>query len=324
MGRRKRRLGTVLVALVVAGALAVPAWAGGGLSISFSIPFGHRDGDRGWSGYVRYGSRPYVGVRYWTGARGWVCEPYYDLYYDSGWVFSRRRGRSERVEVAREAREARRSIRNLIQALRFGSSGERERAARELGCLPVDEVTGALVESLLRDPDRDVRREAARSLGNLGAEEARPALRRAARFDPSSRVRRAAQEALRRLGPPGPRPPVWFGERRPGRDSWRPSRRDDAHYEELCKALQRLRFGDKGDRKDAAKKLGKLEDPQAVPALVEALRSDPEEDVREEAAEALGRIGDPRALSALRWAARHDREDDVRKEARKAIEKITD
>ena len=317
----RRRFVSALAALVVTGLLAAPSPAEGGLSISFGIPFGRRHYHPERYRRRGYEPRPYLGVRYWSGSSVRRYQP----YFGPDWGVSYRYGWGGRGEVDREGREARRATRDLIQALRFGSSRERERAARELGRLPVDEVTEALTESLLGDPDRDVRQEAARSLGNLGAEEARPALRRTARFDPSSRVRRAAQEALRRLGPPRPRPPVWFGEPQPGWDGPPPlRRRQDRHLADLYKYLERLRFGDKGDRKDAAKKLGKLEDPRAVPALVGALRSDPEEDVREEAAEALGRIGDPSALSALRWAARRDREDDVRKEARKAIKKITD
>jgi len=169
----------------------------------------------------------------------------------------------------------------------------------------------ALIDSLLQDPEKDVRKEAARSLGRLNAQQARSALSHAARYDSSKRVRKAAEQALRSLRPEPRRPYARWDYR-------------DRRHEALERLLGDLRFGRDSEREDAAEKLGKLGDGRAVPALVDALRNDPEEDVREEAAEALGRIGDRSALPALRWAARHDREDDVRDEARKAIKRITD
>ncbi len=57
-------------------------------------------------------------------------------------------------------------------------------------------------------------------------------------------------------------------------------------------------------------------------SLVNQLRFAYDEDDREDAAKELGKIGDPRALPALRQAASYDLEKDVRKKARKAIEKI--
>jgi HEAT repeat protein len=48
----------------------------------------------------------------------------------------------------------------------------------------------------------------------------------------------------------------------------------------------------------AAEALGKLGDPQAIPALIKAL-GDSDWDVRCAAAEALGKIGDPQAVPAL-------------------------
>ena len=336
---RKRLLGA-LTTLVLTGLLAGESFAGGGLSISFGIPFGRRRPDDGPRGYRR---EPYLGVRYRAGSstrgekpyerwderpRGrwgerpherWGDRPYYrpglDIEYEYRWG-------SDRV-VRREGAEARESTRDLIQALRFGSQGERERAAKELGRLPVDDVVGALTEALLRDPDKDVRKEAAQSLGNLGAEEARPALLHAARFDTSKRVREAAEKALTQLRPTV-RLPAWQEYRYPERDYERFDREYREASAKLDRLLRELGSDDKDDREDAAKDLGKLEDRRAVPALVDVLHRDPEEDVRQEAAEALGRIKDRSALSALRWAERHDPEEDVREEAEKAIEKITD
>jgi len=330
-----RKALVVAVVLVAVGLLAEGASAEKGFSISFGIPlgdhgrlrtgFGWQDGD-----FYSGGSyRPGFGPRYYQLRR----YPGRGFGYPYGWGRDRygwdrvREGRRDR-EVGREGRQARESVRRLIRDLRQGSRGERERAARELGQLPVDDVVGALIDSLLNDSEKNVRKEAAKSLGKLGAEEAVPALRYVERRDSSKRVREAAKSALEQIHRQRPRTPVrqglrypdryrgdGFGEHRPG---WgRP-------FSELDKQLQRLVSGDKGDRKDAAKRLGKLEDRRAVPALIEALRRDWEEDVREEAAEALGRIGDRSALPALRWAERQDEEKDVRKEARKAIERITD
>jgi len=91
---------------------------------------------------------------------------------------------------------------------------------------------------------------------------------------------------------------------------------------EIERALIDLRYGDKGDRKDAAKKLGKLRAEEGTRPLIRALEGDRKEDVRKEAAKALGKIGDPRAIPALERAARRDPEDDVRKAARKALKEF--
>ncbi len=347
----------VLVGVLAVLLLAECALAEGGLSISFGIPFGDRRRRHHCDQSCdRHRQDPYVGVRYRSGtsirrrtpshrpglsigySQWWGRDrqdPYVGLRYRSGTSmrripshgpglsigYSQSWGRDR--QVVREGREARQSIRDLIDDLRFGSRSERERAAKELGRLPVDDVVGALTEALLRDPDKNVRKEAARSLGKLGAEEARPALRHAARSDTSKRVRKAAEEALDQLRPPLP-PLVRREYRYPEPDYDRFDREYRQPYDKLDRLLRELRSGDEDDREEAAKKLGKLEDRRAVPALVDVLRRDPEEDVREKAAEALGRIGDRSALPALRWAERHDREDDVREEAEEAIEKITD
>ncbi len=314
----------VLVGVLAVLLLAECALAEGGLSISFGIPFGQRDRrDHRDRDYGRHRQDPYVGVRYRLGpsirqrtpSRRPARRPGLTIGYSQWW------GRDR--QVVREVRGARQSVRDLIHDLRFGSRSERERAAKELGRLPVDDVVGALTEALLRDPDKNVRKEAARSLGKLGAEEARPALRHAVRFDTSKRVRKAAEEALGQLRPPLP-PLVRREYRYPEPDYGRFDREYREAYDKLDRLLRELRSADEDDREEAAKKLGKLEDRRAVPALVHVLRRDPEEDVREKAAEALGRIGDRSALPALRWAERHDREDDVREEAEEAIEKITD
>lgn len=61
--------------------------------------------------------------------------------------------------------------------------------------------------------------------------------------------------------------------------------------------------------------------PEAVLALCDALRLDPDDDVREEAAESLGKMRPfvPIVHETLRRAAEADPEDDVREEARDAL-----
>jgi len=292
----KRSLASALVALVITGLTSVSSMADVSWGVSIGTVFGRppaRSRHPDFRYPDSYWSRPY--------ARG-------QFYYVPAPPPAPPRGWWE-ADVARGEWEARQAARSLIHELRFGTSREREHAARELARFRMDEVVNALSDSLLRDPENDVRREAARSLGKLGADEARSVLRSAARNDPSHKVREAAEDALEHLRPEVYRPPL-----RPivGRDH------------ELDRLLFHLESGSKGDRKDAAKKLGEREDRRAVAPLTVALGNDPEEDVRKEAAKALGRIGDPSALPALRWAALHDREKDVRKEATKAIDKILD
>ena len=186
-----------LTALVLV-ALSAAAWADGSFSIGVNIPVGSRSRDhvdrgrssRGHSSFP-YDRRYLRSPGYGDSLRfGW---PGISFGYTYSWGDSR--------ESARDGRQARGSIGDLIWTLRYGSSSERKRAARELGQLPVDNVTDALIDALLHDPDKDVRKEAARSLAKLGAEEAWPALRYAARSDPSKRVRDAAEDALKKLAP---------------------------------------------------------------------------------------------------------------------------
>lgn len=59
-----------------------------------------------------------------------------------------------------------------------------------------------------------------------------------------------------------------------------------------------------------------------VDYLISELLYDTDDDDREDAAKALGKIADPRALPALEQAAIYDDEDDVRSDARKAIRRI--
>ncbi len=75
-------------------------------------------------------------------------------------------------------------------------------------------------------------------------------------------------------------------------------------------------------RSQAASALGKIKDPQAVPALIKALQ-DPKGYVRRRAASALGEIKDPRAVEPLIHAL-PDPESYVRRKAAAALGKFND
>lgn len=75
-------------------------------------------------------------------------------------------------------------------------------------------------------------------------------------------------------------------------------------------------------RVSAAQALGSLEDPRAVDALLEALRSDADAGVRKMAAWALGQIESPRAVAGLSRAVREDRSTEVRAMAAMALGEI--
>jgi len=78
-----------------------------------------------------------------------------------------------------------------------------------------------------------------------------------------------------------------------------------------------------GVRQRAAKRLGSKKDPSAVPALLQALPSDPFWMVRCAVIQALERIGDPNAIPALRKVGQNDSFQVVRSYAAKAIERLS-
>ncbi len=78
-----------------------------------------------------------------------------------------------------------------------------------------------------------------------------------------------------------------------------------------------------GDRKIAAKKLGYMRSPEALPGLLEALPADPFWMVRCAIIQALERIGDPGAIPTLRETAIIDGFQVVRSHAAKAIERLS-
>jgi hypothetical protein len=93
-------------------------------------------------------------------------------------------------------------------------------------------------------------------------------------------------------------------------------------YDKVDRLVDDLRYGDRRDRRAAARKLGCLDSLRAVYPLVYALEYDADVFVRFYAAKSLGKIGSREALEPLRWAVETDPEDIVRSEAARAIDRI--
>lgn len=83
--------------------------------------------------------------------------------------------------------------------------------------------------------------------------------------------------------------------------------------------LRKLESSIAGVRSHAAWQLGQLSDASTVPALVQLLQSDGNEDARLTAAWALGELGDPAAIPALEAAREADESEDVRSQAWEAL-----
>jgi len=78
-----------------------------------------------------------------------------------------------------------------------------------------------------------------------------------------------------------------------------------------------------GERKIAAKRLGSIRSPEALPGLLDALPTDPFWMVRCAIIQALEMIGDPGAIPTLREIANSDGFYVVRSHAAKAIERLS-
>jgi HEAT repeat protein len=78
-----------------------------------------------------------------------------------------------------------------------------------------------------------------------------------------------------------------------------------------------------GERQIAAKKLGNMRDPEALPGLLDTLPSDQFWMVRCAIIQALEKIGDPRAIPTLREVANSDSFQVVRSYASKAVERLS-
>ncbi len=78
-----------------------------------------------------------------------------------------------------------------------------------------------------------------------------------------------------------------------------------------------------GERQMAARRLGNLRDPEALPGLLAALPTDPFWMVRCAIIQALEKIGDPGAIPTLQEVATEDGFQVVRSYAAKAIERLS-
>jgi HEAT repeat protein len=83
-----------------------------------------------------------------------------------------------------------------------------------------------------------------------------------------------------------------------------------------------LADADERVRSDSVMQLGRLKATQAVDPLAATLAGDRSATVREAAARALGLIGSPSAMPALQRAAQSDNDRDVRRSAQFAVEVI--
>jgi len=77
-----------------------------------------------------------------------------------------------------------------------------------------------------------------------------------------------------------------------------------------------------GNRQMAAKRLGSMRDPEALPALLQALVTDRFWMVRTSIIQALEMIGDPAAIPTLEDVARRDSFQIVRSYAKKATKRL--
>ena len=92
---------------------------------------------------------------------------------------------------------------------------------------------------------------------------------------------------------------------------------------EISRLLSKLSPGNPwGERKLAARKLGSMRNPAALPALLNVLSSDPFWMVRCAAVEALQMIGDPQAVPGLLLTAECDGFQAVRSYAARAAAKL--
>jgi HEAT repeat protein len=149
-----------------------------------------------------------------------------------------------------------------------------------------------LIVPLLRDRDEFVRREAAYALGLTRSRVGVPQLVVALETDKQPSVRGAAAVALGQIGDASAAPALAAALSRmlraPGI---------------FARVARRKIEEDEFVRRAAAVSLGQLASREGVPVLVAALSNErAPDDIRREAARALGLIGDPAAIPALRSA----------------------
>jgi HEAT repeat protein len=252
-------------------------------------------------------------------------------------------------------RLGRRAVVPLLDRLHDDDQTVRENAVRVLGQVGGERVVGPLVEAL-NDPAETVRFEAVTALSGRQDPRVAPALARAL-GDPSLTVRSAAAEGLARLGDPAAVAPLLELVQGDGPAETRAAAidalkglRDTRAVPVLIRSLDdpaedvsrsaATALGRLGDlqaveplcqvvanaaapawlRYDAARALGVLKDPRAVPTLGKAL-GDPDAHLRKVAAHALGDIGDVTATTALKEAL-DDADGGVRDEVTEALGRL--
>lgn len=183
--------------------------------------------------------------------------------------------------------------------LRASNRWRKARAAEHLGYFGGPEAVGPLKE-LLSYPDETVRAVAARALARIGTPEAAEGLARTLN-DPSELTRLRMAENLERIGPLAIVPLIGALESGAPRARVLAARilgnlRAAEASQILCRAMSGSTLADV--RAQAALALGRIGDPDDVPALKKAAEDD-EWPVRAQAANALGMIGDVSAISTL-------------------------
>jgi HEAT repeat protein len=163
-------------------------------------------------------------------------------------------------------------VRKYFSRLRARNRWRKARAAENLGYFGGPGAVGPLTE-LLSHQDETVRAVAARALARIGTPDAAGALARTLN-DPSELTRMRMAENLERIGPLATEP-----------------------------LLEALENGDPRAQVFAARILGNLRAAEAGPSLRRAMIGGSLTDVRAQAALALGRIGNPEDVPALKEAA---------------------
>lgn len=195
----------------------------------------------------------------------------------------------------------------LVSALKDERWRVREHAAKALGGIKNTKAVDALIAAC-RDRDGAVKSAAAEALGKIGEPKAVPALIKLFR-DSSKIVRETAGTALVYIGEPSVDALIEgltdkdfvvrchaaraLGGMTTDYQIGRTWVREPKVVDALIAALK---DPDRAVREDAAIALGMIGDPQAVDALIEAMRDGA---VKRHAIASLGMIGDPRALPAV-------------------------
>jgi HEAT repeat protein len=183
-------------------------------------------------------------------------------------------------------------VSKYFSRLRARNRWRKARAAENLGYFGGPEAVAPLT-GLLSHPDETVRAVAGRALARIGTPDAAEALARTLN-DPSELTRMRMAENLERIGPLATGP--------------------------LVEALE---SGDPRAQVLAARILGNLRAAEAAPALCRAMLGGALTDVRAQAALALGRIGNPEDVPALQEAA-EDQDWPVRAQTSNALGMIGD